>query len=292
MCDEKTLKDATVYLGRSARLTRRQFGTVSAGVGFSMLLPRAANAQAVAERDVDVATPDGTADSYFVHPSSGAHPGVIVWPDILGLRPAFRMMGRRLAESGYSVLVVNPFYRSRRAPVVPEGASFQNPEVRNTVMPLAQSLNAETHVTDARAFVAFLDQQAAVDRDRKIGTTGYCMGGPIVMRTAAAAPNRVGAGASFHGGGLVTETPDSPHLLIPDMDAHFLFAIAENDDQSDPNAKSVLREAFASAGLPAEIEVYAGAQHGWCPPDSAVYNEAQAERAWTRLLVLFETALA
>jgi carboxymethylenebutenolidase len=158
-------------------------------------------------------------------------------------------------------------------------------------MPLAKNLNATTHVTDAKAFVAFLDSQPAVDRKRRIGTTGYCMGGPIVMRTAAAVPDRIGAGASFHGGGLVTKAPDSPHLLIPQMKAHFLFAVAENDDQRDPDAKNVLREWFTKAKLPAEIEVYAGAAHGWCPPDSAVYNEKQAERAWSRLLVLFKTAL-
>jgi len=291
MCDDNTVRDTNEYLRRSGGMSRRQFGTLSAGAGLAMLLPRAANAQAVMEVDVDVQTPDGTADCCFVHPASGEHPGVIVWPDILGLRPAFRMMGRRLAESGYSVLVVNPFYRARRAPVVPEGASFQDPQIRNAVMPLAGALNAGTHVTDARAFVAFLDRQAAVDTNRKIGTTGYCMGGPIVMRTAAAVPERIGAGASFHGGGLVTNAPDSPHLLVPDMDAHFLFAIAENDDQSDPEAKNVLRRAFEAADLPAEIEVYQGAMHGWCPPDSAVYNEAQAERAWSRLLVLFGTAL-
>jgi carboxymethylenebutenolidase len=201
-------------------------------------------------------------------------------------------MGKRLAESGYSVLVVNPFYRQKRAPVVPAGASFADESTRSTVMPLAQALNATTHVTDAKAFVAFLDSQASVNKNRKVGTTGYCMGGPIVMRTAAAVPDRVGAGASFHGGGLVTSQPDSPHLLVPTMKAQFLFAIAENDDQRDPEAKNVLKQTYEKAGLPAEIEVYAGAAHGWCPPDSAVYNQAQAERAWSRLLVLFQKALA
>ena len=273
-------------------MTRREFGTLSAGAGLAALLPRAANAQAVTEQDVEVTTPDGVADCFFVHPASGTHPGVLIWPDILGLRPAFRQMGRRLAESGYSVLVVNPFYRSARSPVVPEGASFQDEDTRNTVIPLARALSAETHVTDARAFVDFLDAQEAVDPDRKMGTTGYCMGGPITMRTAWARADRVGAGASFHGGGLVTDQPNSPHLLVAEMDAHYLFAIAENDDMEDPEAKNVLRETFDAAGLPAEIEVYEGALHGWCPPDSAVYNEAQAERAWSRLLVLFETALA
>jgi len=201
-------------------------------------------------------------------------------------------MGKRLAESGYSVLVVNPYYRSAKAPVISEGASFQDPSVRDTVMPLARALNAETNSSDARAFVRFLDQQAAVDTTRKIGTMGYCMGGPITMRTAAAVPDRIGAGASFHGGGLVSDRADSPHLLVPKMKAHYLIAIAENDDQRDPDAKKSLRDSFDKAGLPAEIEVYEGAMHGWCPPDSAVYNEAQAERAWSRLLALFKTALA
>ena len=290
MCDQHFEEDLANYT-RFPPLTRRQFATVSMGAGVAVLLPRAADALQVAESDVTVKTPDGVADCYFVHPASGTGAGVIVWPDILGLRPAFRQMGKRLAESGYSVLVVNPFYRQKKAPVVPPGASFADQATRDIVMPLAQGLNATTHTTDARAFVAFLDSQAAVDKKRKIGTTGYCMGGPIVMRTAAAVPDRIGAGASFHGGGLVTKAPDSPHLLIPTMKAHFLFAIAENDDQRDPEAKNVLRESYAKAKLPAEIEVYAGAAHGWCPPDSAVYNEKQAERAWSRLLVLFKTAL-
>ena len=227
-----------------------------------------------------------------MHPSSGVHPGVLIWPDALGLRPAFEQMGRRLAESGYAVLVVNPYYRTMKAPVLPEGASFRDKATRDTIFPLMRSLSPETNVTDARAFVGFLDSQDAVASDRKMGTMGYCMGGPITMRTAAALPGRIGAGASFHGGRLVTDTPDSPHLLVDKMRAHYLFAIAENDNKKDPEAKNVLREVFAAAGLPAEIEVYAGTQHGWCPPDSAVYNEAQAERAWSRLLALLETALA
>ena len=292
MCDERTHKETMEYLRRSGELTRRQFGKLSAGAGLMVLLPQAADAQDVTESDVEITTPDGVADCYFVHPSSGAHAGVVIWPDILGLRPAYRQMGRRLAESGYSVLVVNPFYRNSRAPVVQEGASFADEETRNIVLPMARALNAETHVTDARTFVGFLDSQAVVDQDRKIGTMGYCMGGPITMRTAAAVPDRIGAGASFHGGGLVTDAPDSPHLLVPNMQARYLFAIAENDDTDDPEAKNVLRETFADAGLQAEIEVYEGTLHGWCPPDAAVYNEAQAERAWSRLLVLFETALA
>ena len=292
MCDERTVEETNEYLRRAGDLTRRQFGTLSVGAGLAMLLPRAAGAVDVTAADIDVSTPDGTADCHFVHPSSGAHPGVLIWPDAYGLRPAFRQMGKRLAESGYSVLVVNPYYREAQAPVVPEGASFAEEETRNTLMPLMGSLDADTNRTDATAFVGFLDGQAAVDTSRKVGTMGYCMGGPMTMRTAAALPDRIGAGASFHGGGLVTDTPDSPHLLVPRMTAHYLFAIAENDDMNQPEAKTVLRDSFATAGLPAEIEVYQGAMHGWCPPDSGVYNEPQAERAWSRLLALFETALA
>ncbi len=291
MCDENTVEDNKEYLRKSGLFSRRQFSKLTAGSALAMLLPRVAHALTVSERDVTVPTPDGTADCYFVSPSSGKHPGVLIWPDILGLRPTFRAMGKRLAESGYSVLVVNPYYRSATAPVIPEGASFADESTRNTVFPLARQLSAETHMTDAKAFVAFIDAQAEVDTSRKIGTTGYCMGGPIVMRTAAAVPDRIGAAATFHGGGLVTDSADSPHLLVPKMKAHFLFAIAANDDERDPEAKNVLRETYDKAGLPAEIEVYEGAMHGWCPPDSSVYHEAQAERAWARLLVLFATAL-
>ena len=292
MCDQDHFEDdLKAYTARGA-VSRRQFGALSIGAGVAALLPRAADAQTVTERDVTIKTPDGTADCYFVHPAKGAHAAVLVWPDILGLRPAFRQMGKRLAESGYTVLTVNPFYRMKASPVVPAGASFADPEVRKMVMPLAQGLNATTHVTDAKAFIAWLDAQPQVEKKRKIGTTGYCMGGPIVMRTAAAVPDRVGAGASFHGGGLVTKNPDSPHLLVPTMKASFLFAVAENDDQREPDAKNVLKDTYAKANLPAEIEVYAGAAHGWCPPDSAVYDEQQAERAWSRLLALFGKALA
>jgi carboxymethylenebutenolidase len=291
MCDqdhyEQDLKD---YTARGL-VTRREFGALM-GAGVVMMLPRAANAQAVTETDVTITTPDGTADAYFVHPATGTAPGVLIWPDIMGLRPAFRAMGKRLAESGYAVLVVNPFYRQRKSPVVQPGQTFNDPAVRDVLLPLAQALNATTHVTDARAFIAWLDRQPAVNRNRRVGTMGYCMGGPMVMRTAFAVPDRVGAGASFHGGGLVTDGADSPHRQAATTKASFLIAIAENDDMRAPNEKNVLKETFAKASLPAEIEVYAGAAHGWCPPDSAVYNEKQAERAWSRLLVLFEKALA
>ena len=288
MCDDRTTTDNIEYLN-AKRLTRRQFGAVSAGAGLSALLPRVANAQAVTELELEVSTSDGTADCFFAHPSTGAHPGVLIWPDAFGLRPAVRQMSKRLAESGYSVLAVNPYYRTQRAPVV-NTTNFA--EVRDIILPLMGSLNADTQTRDARSFVSFLDSHSAVDRNRKIGTMGYCMGGPFTMRTAASLPERIGAAASFHGGGLVTDQSDSPHLLVPQMKANYLFAIAENDDENQPDAKNVLRDAFAAAGLSAEIEVYSGALHGWCPPDSTVYHEQQAERAWSRLLALFESALA
>lgn len=290
MCDQNHYDDdVKEYTARGA-VTRRQFGAmVSAGV--VMMLPRVLHAVSVTESDANVRTPDGVADCYFVHPASGTAPGVIIWPDIMGLRPAFRQMGKRLAESGYAVLVVNPFYRQKKAPVIAPGQSFQDPAVREVLLPLAQALNATTHTTDGKAFVGWLDTQSSVAKNRKVGTMGYCMGGPITMRTAAAS-DRVGAAASFHGGGLVTDAPDSPHLAAARTRAQFLIAIAENDDMRAPNDKNVLKETFAKANLPAEIEVYSGAAHGWCPPDSAVYNEPQAEKAWARLLVLFGKALA
>ncbi len=293
MCDDDSLEDMIQYQLRSARLSRRQFGALSLGAGASSLLPPLAGAAAeVQESEVDIKTPDGTADAHFVHPSRGAHPAVLMWPDIYGLRPAFSQMGKRLAESGYAVLVVNPFYRTKRAPTAPEHADFEDPATRAALMALAASLTAQTAVTDAKAFVAWLDGQPSVDRRRKMGTCGYCMSGPFTMRAAAALPDRIGAGASFHGGSLVTDTPDSPHLLVPKMKARYLFAIAESDDQRQPEAKNVLREAFATAKLPAEIEVYAGTIHGWCPTDSRVYNHDQAEKAWSRMLALFKAALA
>jgi carboxymethylenebutenolidase len=223
-----------------------------------------------------------------VHPASGTAPGVLLWPDIFGLRPAMRQMGKRLAESGYAVLVVNPFYRVKKAPTADNGAATPIP----SLMPLARALNETTQTTDAKAFIAWLDQQASVAKDKKIGTQGYCMGGPIAFRTSAAVPNRVGAVASFHGGGLVTDQPNSPHLQAAKTSAQFLVAVAANDDQRAPTEKDVLKETFAKANRPAEIEVYTGAAHGWCPPDSGVYNEPQAEKAWARLLALYGKALA
>jgi carboxymethylenebutenolidase len=286
MCEQDQFeKDRLEYEARGL-VTRRQFG-VLVGAGIALLLPRVVNAVAVSESDVSVTTPDGTADCYFVHPTSGTAAGVLIWPDIFGLRPAFRQMGKRLAESGYSVLVVNPFYRVKKAPTAEAGGATPIDQVR----PLAQGLNETTHMTDAKAFIAWLDKQPSIAKNRKVGTQGYCMGGPIAFRTAAAVPDRVGAVASFHGGGLVANTPNSPHLQAAKTKAQFLIAIAENDDKRSPDDKNVLKETFAKANLPAEIEVYAGA-HGWCPPDSRVYNEPEAEKAWGRLLALYGKALA
>jgi carboxymethylenebutenolidase len=269
------------------KYSRRDVGTIAAAIGVAMVLPRAAWAVDVKESDVTITTPDGTCDAYFVTPTTGAHAAVLVWPDIFGLRPALRQMGKRLAEDGYSVLVVNPFYRQTKAPSAPQGA--QTPIQQ--LVPMMQALTATTHTTDAKAFIAWLDARAEVDKGKKIGTIGYCMGGPIVMRTAAAVPNRVGAVGSFHGGGLTTMNPDSPHLLIPQTNAQFLIAVAENDDMRDPTSKDILKKAFADANKKAEVEVYKAA-HGWCPPDTAVYDKDEAERAWGRMLAMFKTALA
>ena len=292
MCDQDSFRDMIEHLKRNDALTRRRFGALSVGAGLMAALPRTADAAEVIEREVEIKTSDGTADAHLVHPAKGKAPAVLVWARILGLRPAFRPMGRRLAESGYAVLTPNPFYRARRAPTSTPGADFNDEATRNALMALARSLTPETHVSDAQAFIGWLDGQAAVDTGRKLGTTGYCMGGPIVMRTAANFPERVGAGASFHGGGLATDKPDSPHLLAPRMKAHMLIAIAANDDEREPQAKVTLKQAFDAARVPAEIEVYAGTKHGWCPPDAAVYDEAQAEKAWARLLATLKAGIA
>lgn len=286
MCDDNILKEMGEHL------SRRRLGALAMGAGFAAALPRPSNAMDVTESMVEIKTPDGMCEAHFVHPTTGKHPAVLVWPDAFGLRPAFEQMGKRLAESGYAVLSINPYYRAARLPALPEGLNFSNADDRAQIMKLMATNTPETNVIDAKAFVGWLDSQDVVDTSRKIGTTGYCMGGPMVMRTAATLPDRIGAGGSFHGGGLVTDAPNSPHTLVPKMKAHLLIAVAANDDEKQPEAKTVLREAFSKAGLPAEIEVYEGTQHGWCPPDAAVYHQAQAERAWSRLLATFEAGLA
>ena len=291
MCDEFTNQDEAAFL-RANPITRRDFSKLGMAAAATMLLPTVANAMDVTESEVMVETPDGMADAYFVHPSSGQHPAVIVWPDIKSIRKAFRAMGKRLAQSGYSEMVVNPYYRTHKGALLPDGGSFREPSIREMLMPHARSLSPETCVTDGKAFVEFLDAQDAGDSSKKMGTTGYCMTGSYTFRLAAAMPDRIGAAASFHGGGLATDKDDSPHRLVPKAKAGFLVAIAENDHERDPEAEPTLQKAFADAGVSAEIEVYEGAMHGWCPPDGDVYNEAQAERAWSRLLVLLEKELA
>jgi len=288
MCDEHTADDNAIFL---AGVSRRQFGAMTGAAGLAMLLPAPANAAAIAGRDVTITTADGKADAYFVAPATGRHPGVLVWPDVMGLRPAFRQMADRLAQSGYAVLVVNQFYRSTKSPFLAPGESYDQPAVRARIAPFREALTPDATVRDAKAFAAFIDAQPQVDRKRGMATTGYCMGGPMVLRTAAAVSNRIRAGATFHGGGFVTDTPDSPHLLIPKTQAQYLIAIAANDDARAPTEKDTLRTAFASAKRPAEIEVYAGTMHGWCPPDSKVYDPVQADKAWGRMLALFGRSL-
>lgn len=282
MCDEHTAEDN--------RLNRRAFGVGLSAAGIAALLPSPADAVPVMGRDVTVATPDGTADAFFVAPTRGRHPGVLIWPDIMGLRPAFRRMAQRLAESGHAVLVVNQFYRSTRAPFLQPGESYDQPAVRERIAPWRAALTNEGTVRDANAFIAWMDKQRVVDTRRGMAVTGYCMGGPMMVRTAAARPDRVRAGASFHGGGLVGDAADSPDKLVPRLKGGYLFAVARNDDARAPGDKERLRAAFAAARVPAEIEVYP-ADHGWCPPDSRAYDQAQAERAWDRQLTLFATYL-
>ena len=286
----------------SARdLSRRDFVAMSLAAGLAAAAGSASAAELpVVETNVEVKTPDGTCNAAFIHPATGSHPGVLIWSDAFGLRPALRDMGKRIAAEGYSVLVPNPFYRVAKDPGLDTATfNFQNPTDRAKLTPLMGSVNAAGAAErDAVAFIAFLDAQRQVNKAKKIGTQGYCMGGPLVMRTAAAVPDRVGAGGSFHGGGLVTDNPDSPHLLAPKIHARMYFGVAANDDQRQPDAKDKLKAAFAAANVSAKIEVYSNAQHGWCMPDMPaqagmpIYSKPDAERAWAKLVALYKTALA
>jgi len=280
--------------------SRRDFIALSVAAGLAAATGSTFAAQPVVETDVTIKTPDGTCDAAFIHPQTGSHPGVLIWTDAFGLRPAMRDIGKRIAAEGYSVLIPNPFYRIAKAPVFDSASSFnfQNEADMAKLRPLMASVNAAgVAEKDAVAYIAFLDAQSQINKAKKIGTQGYCMGGPLVVKTAAALPDRVGAGASFHGGGLVTDKPDSPHLLAPKIKARMYFGIASNDDQRQPDAKDKLRAAFAAAKVPAEIEVYP-AKHGWCVPDMPVdngvpiYSRPEAEKAWSKLVALYKTALA
>ena len=277
-------------------IPRRDFVALSVGAGLAASAGSSAAAADIVETDVEIKTPDGTCDAAFIHPKSGSHPGVLIWPDAFGLRPSMRDMAKRLAASGYSVLVPNPFYRLTKAPFTDaSNFNFQNPDDRAKIMPLMASVGAAGAAEkDAIAYVAFLDAQKQVNKSKKIGTQGYCMGGALVVRTSATVPDRIGAGASFHGGGLVSDKPDSPHLLAPKIKAHMYFGVASDDDAKQPDAKDKLKEAFPTA----EIEVYAGCLHGWCVPDmpmrdgKPLYNKPEAERAWNKLMALYKSSLA
>ena len=287
MCDD----DIHPGLIDDPTLSRRAFGLIAAAtVGWA---GAASAADAVVEKDVDIKTPDGVADAALFYPAGkGAWPAVLLWPDVISLRPVFREMGRRLAAEGYVVLVPNLYYRVKHAPVVEGGFNFANPDDRAKITPMRATVTPDGTVRDATAYMTFLDAQPQTDTKRKAGVQGYCMGGPLAFQTAATAPGRIGAVASFHGAGLVNAQPDSPHLLIAKTQADYLILIADNDDQKDPAAKDTLKAALLAAGRPGKVEVYAGAAHGWTVKGGQVYNEAAAERAWVELLALYKRALA
>jgi carboxymethylenebutenolidase len=279
----------------SSGLPRRDFVALSVAASLAAAGSVSAAELDVVETDVDIKTPDGMCDAAFFHPKSGSHPGVLIWPDAFGLRPSMREIGKRIAAQGYSVVVPNPFYRVAKNPFT-DASTVDFAKERAKITPLMASVNAAGNCEkDAVAYIAFLDAQKQVNKSKKIGTQGYCMGGALVVRTAATVPDRVGAGASFHGGALVTDKPDSPHLLAPKIKARMYFGIASSDDMNQPDAKVKLKEAFPAA----EVEVYAGAMHGWCVPDmpkqangNATYSKADAERAWGKLVALYKGALA
>ena len=275
---------------RDGALSRR--GALALGAGLVASVSAIAADTAVSETDIVIPTTDGSCDAALFHPTGdGRWPGVIIFTDVLGLRPVFRDMGRRLAAEGYTVVVPNPFYRTRKAPVLSGPFDFSKPEDRAKLVELTAPLNNDTKSRDAMAYIAFLDTLPQVKADGRIGVVGYCMGGPYTLLAAAAVPGRVGAGVSLHGGNLVTDKPDSPHLLVARSKASFYFGIATNDDQRQPDAKDKLREAFAAAGLPAKIEVYADCQHGWCVSDGMVFNKAGAERAYGEMTTLYRQVL-
>ncbi len=292
MCDDFTAEAEEAALARVG-LSRRAFAASGAAVALAACSPAPGVARGQAgltERLVAVTTPDGTADALFVHPARGKHPAVILWPDVAGFREAYKEMGRRLASAGYAVLVVNHYYRSQPAPILATMAEWRSPAGQEKLKPMIAALSPAGTVRDSIAFVAWLDRQRAVDTRRGIGSQGYCQTGSFAMRSAAAVPGRIKAVGSFHGGGLATDKPESPHLTFAKTRASYLIAIARNDDARAPADKDVLRAAAAAAGRPAEIEVYA-ADHGWCTLDAPVYDKAEADRAWGRLLDMYKRAL-
>ena len=287
MCDD----DIHQGLIEDPTVSRRTFGLMTvAAVGLT-----AANAHAavpVVEKDVEIKTSDGVADAALYYPEGkGAWPAVLLWPDVVSLRPVFREMGKRLAASGYVVLVPNLYYRVKKAPVVDGAFNFANADDRAKLAPLRASVTPEGTDRDAVAYLAFLDAQPQTDKNKKVGTQGYCMGGPLAFRTAGAVPNRVGAVASFHGGGLFIDGPTSPHLVLPKTQAEYMVLVADNDDKQDPAAKEKLKQALDAAKLKSRVEVYEGAAHGWTVKGSQVYNEPAAEKAWAELLDLYKRAL-
>lgn len=287
MCDD----DIHQGLVHDPSVSRRAFGLMTVALTGVATVARADDT--VVEKDVEIKTADGAADAALFYPKAkGKFPAVLLWPDVMSLRPVFRDMGRRLAAAGYVVLVPNLYYRVQKAPVIQGSFNFANPEDRAKLTPMRATVTPEGTFRDAAAYVAFLDAQPQTNKAKKAGVQGYCMGGPLSFQTAAAAPDRIGAVASFHGGGLLTDKPDSPHLLLPKTKAEYLIEIADNDDKQDPTVKDKLKAAFADAKLPAQIEVFEGANHGWTVKGSQVYNEAAAERAWSNLLALYKRALA
>ncbi|ADG11592.1 dienelactone hydrolase family protein [Caulobacter segnis] len=286
MCDD----DIHQGLVHDPSVSRRAFGLMTVALTGVATVARADDT--VVEKDVEIKTPDGTADAALFYPKAkGKFPAVLLWPDVMSLRPVFRDMGRRLAAAGYVVLVPNLYYRVQKAPVIQGSFNFANPEDRAKLMPMRATVTPEGTAKDAVAYIAFLDAQPQTNKAKKAGVQGYCMGGPLSFQTAAAVPGRIAAVASFHGGGLLTAKPDSPHLLLPKTKASYLIEIADNDDKQDPTVKDKLKVAFAEAKLPAQVEVFEGANHGWTVKGSQVYNEEAAERAWSNLLALYKQAL-
>jgi carboxymethylenebutenolidase len=280
-------------------ISRREFTALTVAAGVSAATGVTATpVTEVVDTDVSVKTPSGTCDAALVLPQgSGRWPAVILFPDAFGLRPTMRAMAKRLALDGYTVLVPNPYYRSTKAPGIGPDFDFGSPTDRAKLDALRAPLTSDAVMQDAGAYVAFLDSHAGVNVKAKMGVVGYCMGGPMTMQAAAANAGRIGAGASFHGGGLVTDKPDSPHLLVPKIKAQFYFGIAANDDEKQPDAKTKLDEVFHAAKGSAKIEVYPGTLHGWCVRDmplqagKPIYDEPQAERAWNELVTLYKRAL-